>query len=107
MALPYPVDNQGKPLAIGVKLPDELQTAILDTVHTAVNQMVLNVQQSNKFPDYMNQRQAAAYLGTSPGTLIKWEKSNIGFPTIYIEGSKHYSKAALDEWMKSKQKQSN
>lgn len=107
MALPYPVDKQGEPLAIGVKLPDEIQTAILDTVRTAVNQVVVKVQQSSQFPNYMNQRQAAAYLGTSPGTLIKWEKSNIGFPTIYIEGSKHYSKAALDEWMKSKQKQSN
>lgn len=103
MALPYPVNKPDKPLAIGVKLPDELQTAILDTVHTAVDQVVVKVQQSNQFPNYMNQRQAAAYLGTSPGTLIKWEKADIGFPTIHIEGSKHYSKAALDQWMKSKQ----
>lgn len=44
MALSYPVDKQSEPLAIGVKLPDELQTAILDTIHTAVNQVVVKRQ---------------------------------------------------------------
>lgn len=51
----------------------------------------------------MNQRMAAKYLGTTAGTIIKWEKADIGFPTIMIEGSKHYSKSSLDQWMNQQQ----
>ena len=103
MALPYPVNKQGEPLAISVKLPEELETAILDVIHTAVHKTAQDIRHADKFPEYMNQRTAAKYLGTSPATLINWEKADIGFPTIYIEGSKHYCKTSLDEWMKSKQ----
>ena len=106
MAVLLPTGKQA-PVSVGVKLPEELEKAILDVIHTAVHKTAQDIRHADKFPEYMNQRTAAKYLGTSPATLINWEKADIGFPTIYIEGSKHYSKAALDKWMKSKQKQSN
>lgn len=88
---------------IGLRLPPELETSINATVSAAVNQAVEDTKRANSYPPYMNQRQAAKYLGTSPATVIRWEKADIGFPTITIEGSKHYSKAALDEWMSKQQ----
>lgn len=103
MTATFPVDKQVKQMAIGIKLPHELTTAILDIVHTAVHKSIQDTRQTNQFPEYMNQTLAAKYLGISAGTIIKWEKANIGFPTIYIEGSKHYSKAALDRWMDAQQ----
>lgn len=104
MTTTFPVDKQARQLAIGIKLPDELSTAILDVIHTAVHKSVQDTRQANQFPEYMNQTLAAKYLGVSSGTIIKWEKADIGFPTIYIEGSKHYSKTALDKWMAAQQK---
>lgn len=89
---------------IGVKLPPELEQATLTMVKGAIRQVIEDTKAANHWPEYMNQRQAAKYLGTSPGTVIKWEKADIGFPTIMIEGSKHYSRQALDEWMKAQQK---
>lgn len=88
---------------IGVKLPPELEQATKVMISNAIKQVVAETRQANCFPEYMNQRQAAKYLGTSPSTLIKWEKADIGFPTIMIEGSKHYKKSALDEWMNLQQ----
>ena len=88
---------------IGVKLPPELERATLAMVKAAIEQVVADTRTTNHWPEYMNQRQAAKYLGTSPGTIIKWENADIGFPTIMIEGSKHYSKAALDRWMDAQQ----
>lgn len=84
---------------IGVKLPPELEQATREMISNAVKQVIADTRQANSFPEYMNQRQAAKYLGTSAGTIIKWEKADIGFPTIMIEGSKHYKKTALDQWM--------
>lgn len=104
MVVPLPTGKPANPVSIGVKLPDELETAILDVIHTAVHKTVQDIRQADKFPEYMNQTQAAKYLGISAGTIIKWEKADIGFPTIQIEGSKHYSKAALDKWMAAQQK---
>ena len=92
---------------IGVKLPPELERATLSMVKAAIEQVVADTKQTNHWPEYMNQRQAAKYLGTSPGTLIKWEKADIGFPTIMIEGSKHYSKSSIDQWMESQQQHKN
>ena len=89
---------------IGVKLPPELEKATREMVASAIKQVVEDTKQANHWPAYMNQRQAAKYLGTSAGTLIKWERANIGFPTIMIEGSKHYNKQALDEWMNKQAK---
>ena len=88
---------------IGVKLPPELEQATRQMIGNAIKQVVADTIQANHWPEYMNQRQAAKYLGTSPATVIRWEKADIGFPTITIEGSKHYSKAALDEWMSKQQ----
>lgn len=88
---------------IGIKLPPELEQATREMIGNAIKQVVTETRQANCFPEYMNQRQAAKYLGTSPSTLIKWEKADIGFPTIMIEGSKHYKKASLDEWMNLQQ----
>lgn len=88
---------------VGVKLPPELARATREMVQSAIEQVVADTKKANHWPEYMNQRTAAKYLGTSPGTLIKWEKANIGFPTIMIEGSKHYSKASLDQWMNEQQ----
>lgn len=92
---------------IGVKLPPELERATLSMVKAAIEQVVADTKTTNHWPEYMNQRQAAKYLGTSPGTLIKWERADINFPTITIEGSKHYCKSSLDQWMKSQQQQKN
>lgn len=92
---------------IGVKLPPELERATREMVQSAIEQVVADTKKANHWPEYMNQRQAAKYLGTSPATVIRWEKADIGFPTITIEGSKHYSKAALDEWMTKQQSQQN
>ena len=88
---------------IGVKLPPELEQATQKMIGDAIKQVVADTIKVNHWPEYMNQRQAAKYLGTSPGTIIKWEKADIGFPTIMIEGSKHYCKAALDRWMDAQQ----
>ncbi len=98
---------RGDSMDIGLNLPPELETSINNTVSAAVNQVVEDTKRANSYPPYMNQRQAAKYLGTSPATVIRWEKAGIGFPTITIEGSKHYSKAALDEWMTKQQAQQN
>lgn len=104
MTVLLPTGKQAAPVSIGVKLPEELEKAILDVIHTAVHKTAQDIRHADKFPEYMNQRTAAKYLGTSPATLINWEKADIGFPTIYIEGSKHYCKTALDTWMEAKQK---
>lgn len=88
---------------IGVKLPPELEQATLSMVKAAIEQVVADTKNANHWPAYMNQRMAAKYLGTTAGTIIKWEKAGIGFPTIMIEGSKHYSKRAIDEWMSKQQ----
>lgn len=88
---------------VGIKLPPELEKATREMVATAIKQVMKDTKQANEWPAYMNQRQAAKYLGTSAGTIIRWEKAGIGFPTILIEGSKHYSKQALDEWMNKQQ----
>ena len=98
---------RGDSMDIGLNLPPELETSINATVSAAVNKAVEDTKRANSYPPYMNQRQAAKYLGTSPATVIRWEKAGIGFPTITIEGSKHYSKAALDEWMTKQQAQQN
>lgn len=90
-------------MAIGVSLPPELEQATKTMIGAAIQQVVDDTKKANHWPAYMNQRQAAAYLGVSAGTIIRWEKASIDFPTIYIEGSKHYSKTALDEWMATQQ----
>lgn len=84
---------------IGIKLPPELEQATRQMISDAIAAAVQDTKQANHWPEYMNQRQAAKFLGVSPGTIIKWEKANIGFPTIMIEGTKHYSKSSLDQWM--------
>jgi hypothetical protein len=90
---------------IGVKLPPELEQATREMIGNAIKQAIAETKAANSYPEYMNQRLAAKYLGTSPSTLIKWEKADIGFPTIMIEGSKHYKKSSLDQWMNLQQKQ--
>ena len=92
---------------IGVKLPPELERATREMVQSAIEQVVADTKKANHWPEYMNQRMAAKYLGISASTLIKWEKADIGFPTVMIEGSKHYSKSSLDKWMKSQQRHKN
>ena len=91
---------------VGVKLPSELEQPTREMVKAAIEQVVADTKKANHWPEYMNQRMAAKYLGTTAGTIIKWEKADIGFPTIMIEGSKHYSKSSLDQWM-SQQQQKN
>lgn len=88
---------------VGVKLPSELEQATREMVKAAIEQVVSDTKKTNHWPEYMNQRMAAKYLGTTAGTIIKWEKADIGFPTIMIEGSKHYSKSSLDQWMNQQQ----
>ncbi len=88
---------------IGIKLSPELAQATREMVQSAIEQVVADTKKANHWPEYMNQRMTAKYLGTTAGTIIKWEKADIGFPTIMIEGSKHYSKRAIDEWMSKQQ----
>ena len=55
---------------IGVKLPPELEQATQKMIGDAIKQVVADTIKVNHWPEYMNQRLAAKYLGTSPGTII-------------------------------------
>jgi len=46
----------------------------------------------------VNTREAAAYVGMSPLTLVDWRFNKIGFPWISCGRAICYSKNALDAW---------
>lgn len=70
MTVLLPTGKQVAPVSIGVKLPEELETAIMDVIHTAVHKTAQDIRHADKFPEYMNQTQAAKYLGISAPTSV-------------------------------------
>lgn len=50
-------------------------------------------------PRYLNQREAAAYIGVSERHLRKLEADGEGPPSAKIGRSKRYDVADLDAWM--------
>lgn len=49
----------------------------------------------------MNRRQAAAYLGVSTNTLVRWFQKNAGPAMLRIGKRRYYSREVLDQWLKS------
>lgn len=90
--------------SIELSLPSELQQATLSMVKDALKTVVDDYKEANSYPPYMNQRSAAKYLGVSPSTVIRWERTFKDFPIIEIDGTKKYKKTDLDNWMNKHKK---
>lgn len=75
------------------ELPDNLAGVISSLVNDAV-------QTSISAPAYMNASKAAQYLGVSRSTFYNWTKKH-SIQTINIDGTKAYSRVALDNFMKA------
>ena len=73
-------------------------------VKDALKTVVDDYKEANSYPPYMNQRSAAKYLGVSPSTVIRWERTFKDFPIIEIDGTKKYKKTDLDNWMNKHKK---
>lgn len=53
--------------------------------------------------DLMTRKQAAAYLGVTPGTLAVWKtKHRYSLPMIKVGKLAKYRKADLDAWIESR-----
>lgn len=84
---------------VEMKLPEDLQGAILTMTRAAIAQAVASAKEKDDFRPYMNKTETARYLHISPATLIDWEKSYEDIPVIEIEGVKRYKRTDLDKWM--------
>lgn len=54
-------------------------------------------QRKHIFAAYLNRKNAAEYLGISTTQVSKYEAQ--GMPVILIDGTKVYSRTAMDSWM--------
>lgn len=91
---------------VEMKLPDDLQGAIITMAQSAINQAVISAKEKDSFRPYMTKTETAKYLHVSPKTLNDWEKSYKDIPVIVIEGVRRYNRTDLDKWM-SKHKLNN
>jgi len=54
-------------------------------------------------PELLNEQQAGAYIGISPGTLSVWRSVNrYGIPYIKVGHRVRYRKSDLDAWLESR-----
>ena len=56
----------------------------------------------NKYPSYLNTKQACKYLNVSYNTLKKWIEKNSDFPYHEIDGTFRFNRDELDKFMASK-----
>ena len=84
---------------VEMKLPDDLQVAIITMAQSAINQAVISAKEKDGFRPYMTKTETAKYLHVSPKTLNDWEKSYKDIPVIVIEGVRRYNRTDLDKWM--------
>ena len=85
-----------------VQLPSEVSDAITHAVNDAFAIAKQQLVTSTSYPMYMNTSHAAAYLGISFNTIKKWMRLYPNFPVKVIDGTYHFNREKLDEFMTTK-----
>lgn len=85
---------------INVQLPDEVTNAITAKVFDVFTQAQIKARE-NKFPLYMNKRQACEYLGISNKTMNDWIRSS-DIPFKHVGDTYRFNRTELDKFMTSK-----
>ncbi|WDC82500.1 hypothetical protein PSR59_02380 [Ligilactobacillus ruminis] len=65
---------------IALKLPDELQQAIFQSINVSIQTAIKQVKQHDNCPEYMTKAEAAKYLHVSAPTLTHGLRMGLPFP---------------------------
>lgn len=84
-----------------VTTPDNLRQLLKDAVQDGVSSALRQIAQN--IPHYMNDTQAAEYLGISPVTLRSWRMEKKGPKYHKFDKAVRYAKTDLDDWMKTRE----
>ena len=85
--------------SLKVQLASEVTDAITHAVNDAFTTAKQQLATGSSYPMYMNTSQAAAYLGISFNTIKKWMRLYPNFPVKVIDGTYHFNREKLDEFM--------
>lgn len=94
--------KEDKKMQVEIKLSSELEGALKVAIQDAAKKIADNSAKVNsKWPEYMNKRTAAKYLGISNNTLNEWIDSD-SVPFKKIGRSYRFNRDDLDKFMSTK-----
>ena len=81
---------------ISKETEEEFKVLLVDLANEVIDRAK---EKEATYPEYLNKKQAAAYLNTSYNTLIKLER--MGMKSIKIDGKILFRKKSIDTFMQS------